>query len=133
MISQEVWESVGDIAVNAFWILCLVFVTLYGVLSPWYRSQMGRNIMTLMAALAATGVYGIYANYLSRRTNPAAYEAAIQAAKKVYYPIGFWQIRFILFAMLAIAVGWRIVILVKYQILARRDTKREKKNHDLRS
>lgn len=134
-MSQEVWKMIGDIAINAFYLLCLVFVLLYATLSPWYRTQMGRNIMTLMAALAAIGIYGIYANYLSRKADPEAYAAAVKAAQAVHYPLGFWQIRFFLFAVLAIAVGWRIMIFVKHQILARRETraKKEQQNHDLRT
>lgn len=134
-MSRETWEMMGDISINAFYILCLVFVLLYATLSPWYRTQMGRNIMTLMGALAAIGIYGIYANYLSRKADPDAYAAAVRAARAIHYPLGFWQIRFFLFAVLAIAVGWRIMIFVKYQILARRETRAVKKeqNHDLRA
>lgn len=119
------WAIAGDIAFNLFFLFCLLFVLLYAIISPWYRSQMGRNIMTLMAALATTGLYSIYANWLSRRADPEAFENAIRAAQEVYYPTGFWQIRFVIFATLALAVLWRIVILVKAQILTRRESKRK--------
>lgn len=133
-MNEGFWAAAGDIAFNAFFFFTLLFVLLYATISPWWRTQMGRNIMTLMTALAATGVYGIYANYLSRKANPEAYEAAIRAAKAVHYPLGFWQIRFVLFAVLAIAVGWRIMIFVKYQILTRRENKTKRgKQHDLRT
>lgn len=136
-MSQAWWETAGDISINAFYVACLIFTVLYAALAPWYRSQMGQNIMTLMATLAAVGVYGIYVNYLSRKANPEAYAAAVEAAKKLHYPIGFWQIRFILFVLLAIAVYWRIWLFVKSQILARRarkiEEKKEEADHDLRS
>lgn len=134
-MSQGLWATAGDIAYNAFFIFTLLFVLLYAIISPWYRTQMGRNIMTLMGALAATGLYSIYANWMSRRTDPEAFENAVRAAQEVYYPTGFWQVRFIIFTTLALAVLWRIVILVKAQILARRDkkTEKEQEDHDLRS
>lgn len=133
-MNQGLWATAGDIAVNAFYFFTLLFVLLYATISPWYRTQMGRNIMTLMGALAATGVYSIYANWLSRRNDPEAFENAVRAAQEVYYPTGFWQIRFVIFATLALAVLWRIVILVKAQVLARRDNKAKKEqDHDLRS
>lgn len=134
-MSQSLWADAGDLAVNAFSLFALLFVLLYATISPWYRTQMGRNIMTLMGALAATGLYSIYANWLSRRADPEAFEKAVRASQEVYYPLGFWQIRFILFATLAFAVLWRIIILVKAQILTRRDNKikKERGRHDLRA
>lgn len=136
-MSQAWWETAGDISINAFYISCLIFVVLYAIFAPWYRSSMGQNIMTLMAALAAVGMYGIYANYLSRKADPEAYAAAIEATKKLHYPLGFWQIRFLLFALLATAVVWRIVIFIKNQLLvreARKSLRRKKEaDHDLRT
>lgn len=135
-MTREFWATAGDVAFNAFFLFTLLFVLLYAIISPWYRTQMGRNIMTLMGAIAATGVYSIYANWLSRRNDPEAFENAVRAMQKVQYPAGFWQIRFILFAILALAVVWRIMILVKAQLLARRNNSQpnEKGNdsHDLR-
>lgn len=131
-MSDGLWAAAGDIAFNAFFFFTLLFVLLYATISPWWRTPMGRNIMTLMGALAAVGIYSIYANWLSRKADPERYDAAVQAAREVYYPHGFWQIRFIIFATLALAVLWRIVILVKAQVLTRQSRKKEQ-DHDLRS
>jgi hypothetical protein len=85
-----------------------MFVLLYTVLSPWWRTAVGRNIMAVMGSLALIGAWGSWVNFShDPRATPA-----------------FWQIRFTLFTVLTLAIGWRVVMLVRVQ------SARRKKEHE---
>lgn len=99
------WDRVGDWAFVAFSATAILFVLLYLVLSPWWKREAGRNIMAMMATLAIIGAYGSYTMLTDRR------------------PPAFYQIRFSLFFLMAVIVGWRVIIFIKEQIIVRKDRK----------
>lgn len=98
------WDEAGTLAFYALTIVSILFVLTYHVLSPWWRTEAGRNIMAVMASLAAIGAWGSYVNLL-----------ADPRSAPLFYPT-----RFFLFSGLTLAIGWRIVILVRAQLARRR-------------
>jgi hypothetical protein len=102
-LTDEAWRLAGEYAFYAFTGATVLFILLYGVLAPWWRSATGRNIMTLMGALAVACVYFTWA-YVREGGLPPA----------------FLPIRFCIFVVLFLAVSWRVVLFVREQIFARR-------------
>lgn len=96
------WKEYGDIAFFAAAASSLVFVLVYAVLAPWYRSATGRNIMFVMATLAGAMCY--FAVAIAFGVAP-----------------GIWPVRAILFTLLFSAITWRIVLLLRAQLGARRE------------
>ena len=103
-MSQEVWKTIGDVAFYGIAVSSGVFSLMYLFLAPWYRTQAGRNIMAVMGSLACLVVY--FAAAIAVGKAPAAYE-----------------VRAIGFVALCLAITWRVRILVKEQLLARRERK----------
>lgn len=103
------WAEAGVVMFLAFTAVSVLFLVLYTVLSPWWKTPTGRNIMTLMAALAGAGVYFSWA-YFNGGTPPA------------YYPV-----RFGIFTVLFLAVTWRVVLFVRAQVLCRRASRSEER------
>lgn len=97
------WNTAGDVAFYAVAGISVLFVVLYTVLSPWWKTATGRNIMFLMSMIAA--ITGYFAWAINQDGE---------------LPHGFYPVRFGLFAGLATAIGWRVVIFVRAQVLARR-------------
>lgn len=102
------WYQAGTYAFYALAAVSVAFVLLYAVLSPWWRTEAGRNIMAVMGCLAVIGAWGSYVNL---RDDPTS--------APLFYPT-----RFFLFSVLTLAIGWRIVMLVRAQ-LARRKKERD--------
>lgn len=81
-------------------ILCggAVFMASYAILAPWWRSETGRNIMTLTA-----GVTGL---------------ALLRCMTFIFgdgYP-GQTALRLALFAAIAVAIWWRWCLLLRAQL-----------------
>lgn len=78
----------------------ILFCALYAILaSPW-RDHMGRHVLAFMSGLAISLLYGA----VSRFIDPD------------WRLIG-WTISL---AMIALLVWWRVIMLIKYQLQARR-------------
>lgn len=103
------WKQAGECAFYAFTASSIVFMVLYGFLSPWWRSPTGRNIMLVMGLLAVTSGYFT-----------TAYWAGVS-------PVLDYPIRFFLFSGLFVAVSWRVVLFVREQILARRSDRSDER------
>lgn len=110
------WLQAGECAFYAFTTATVLFMILYGTLSPWWRTPTGRNIMTLMSSL---GVAGVYFSWAYERGGPL--------------PEGFYPVRFVIFFALFLAVSWRVVLFTREQILVRRENRSSAKGnqHDL--
>lgn len=100
------WREAGDIAFYVVTAVSVLFVLLYTILSPWWQKPAGRNIMFLMSMIAAITVYFAWAINVR------------------HIPGSFYPIRFALFAGLACAIAWRVVIFIRAQVLARRSSRR---------
>lgn len=107
-MSQHFWVEAGNVAFYGLAGVSALFVLAYFLLSPWWKTETGRNIMAVMGSLALTAAY---------------FSLAISQGG---VPWGFYPIRFLLFSSLLLAVGWRLVLFVRAQLLARSD-KTEKK------
>ena len=114
-MNNKFWDTAGDVAFYGFAFSTVVFVVMYALFSPWRQTEVGRNIMAVMASLAATTAYFSLAVILGG------------------VPWGFYQIRFFLFTACFLAVAWRVMILVRRQILARNDGRTKEQSDDLRS
>jgi hypothetical protein len=103
------WKDYGDWAFFACAGVAVVFAVLYLFVAPWWKSPTGRNIMAVMGSMALA----------------LGYFAWVIAAHGV--PPGFYPVRAILFTGIALAIGWRVVLLVRVQVLQRnRDRNVEK-------
>lgn len=100
------WQQYGDLAFYACAVVSLVFVVVYMLLAPWWRTTTGRNIMAVMASVALTFCYFAY------------------AIKEGGVPYGFYPIRAMLFTAVFLSIGWRIVILIRAQTGARKENNR---------
>lgn len=80
----------------------VLFVILYAILAPWWRSAHGRNVMLLMGVLALlfTLIAGTVLFGVEWPFRPA--------------------IRVIIFGLVGLAIWWRIVLLIKDQISGRK-------------
>jgi len=100
-IEGGAWHVYGDYALYAAAASAFVFVMLYMVLSPWWRTAAGRNIMAVMGALGA-GL--VYFGWIVLRGG---------------VPAGFWPARALLFTAMFLAIGWRVVLFIREHVLAR--------------
>lgn len=93
------WKIYGDIAFYACTASTAAFSLLYLFVAPWWRTETGRNIMAVMGSV--TLAFGYF-----------AWAIALGGV-----PIAFYPIRALLFTGIALAVSWRIWILVKHHII----------------
>jgi hypothetical protein len=100
-MSDEVWRQLGTASFYGLAVSSALFFVLYMLLSPWWKTPTGRNIMALMGALAAS----------------ACYFAWVIHQEGV--PPRFYPIRFVLFTALFLAIAWRVVLFVRAQLLER--------------
>jgi hypothetical protein len=91
---------VGNALVVLTAVLAWAFCVLYHFLAPWWRSTMGRNVMTYGLVVAAV---------LSLSVVRLAFGAAVDTP-------WFSVLRLVVFAGVPLAIGWRIAILVRLQI-----------------
>lgn len=90
---------IGNALVILTTILAWAFCILYQILAPWWRSELGRNVM----------VYGlVVAAVLSLTTVRLLAGAAVETP-------WFSVLRLIVFSGVPVAIGWRIVILLRIQ------------------
>lgn len=92
-----------NVAIWACAIGLLVFCVIYSVLaSPW-RDSMGRHVLAFMGGLCFVFIYYIFATIVRDDISMV------------------WLLRgwIITIFMLAILIWWRVVIFLKYQIMAR--------------
>lgn len=100
-MSDEVWRLLGNLSFYGLTAVSGIFCVLYLTLSPWWKTQTGRNIMALMGSLALSAGYFTW------------------AIVRQGVPPWFYPIRFFLFTSLFLAIGWRVVIFVRAQLLVR--------------
>lgn len=104
------WKLAGDIGFWTATVATSLFSLLYFMFAPWWRTMAGRNIMAVMGSVALAFAYFSWAIAIGG------------------IPPGFWPMRALLFFGIALAVGWRIVIFVRYQIIRPRKAGEERKN-----
>lgn len=85
----------------------LLFAFLYGVMAPWWRSPIGRNVFSLAVVLAV--VFGLI---------------SVQLIWGVSWPAREW-VRLAIFAAIAATGWWRLYILLVDQIFAAPQTSRQ--------
>lgn len=100
------WRQFGDFAFYACTVACVAFVLAYLVLAPWYRTTTGRNIMAVMSSMALAFVY---------------FTLAIHSGG---VPWGFYPIRAMLFTFIFLSVAWRVALLLRVQLAARKEKAR---------
>lgn len=99
------WEAYGNVAFYACATAAVMFVLMYLVITPWWRTEAGRNIMAVMGTLAVA----------------MAYFGWVISQGGV--PDGFWPIRAILFTCMFLSIAWRVVMLIRAQLLARKENR----------
>ena len=101
-------EVVGNVLVVLTCVGAITFCVLYALSSPWFSSAIGRNMMAMM------GTIGLF---------------LILAIIKMVRPDAFndlpW-IRPVAWTLIGGIVWWRVVLLVRTQILRRRDSQPSK-------
>lgn len=107
-MKEQGWTVAGSYALYAFSSLSALFVLLYATLSPWWRTEVGRNIMAIMASLAAMGLYASLIDLTG--INPPLYA----------------ETRFVILALLAWSVGKLIILFIREQLMPRKNTRRKK-------
>lgn len=93
------WKTAGDIAFYAAAGSSVLFALLYLISAPWWRTETGRNIMAVMGSLGFA--MGYFAWVIARGGVPG----------------GFWPIRALIFSAIALAILWRVTLLVRTQWL----------------
>ena len=99
-MDQEILVTVGDWAVHFGLVGILLFTIGYGVFARWWRSSLGRNMMTL--ALVHLVVFGLIVVQIDFGTGWA----------------GRPVVRALVFGSIAVVYWWRGYILLVDQILA---------------
>lgn len=101
MSSQQI---VGNGLVVLTTVLAWLFVVLYHLSSPWWRSEAGRNLMSMMAVIAAV-------------LSLSAVRIVIGADSDT--PWFIW-LRVLTFAATPLVIGWRVWMLWRVQFRGRR-------------
>lgn len=104
------WKTFGDIAYYAATASAVVFALLYLLIAPWWKTQTGRNIMAVMGAIALA--LGYFAWVIARGG----------------VPHGFFPVRAVLFSGIALAISWRVGLLIRNQYQLLRKPKEGKQN-----
>jgi hypothetical protein len=102
------WKLAGDIVFTIATIAAVLFVATYGLSAPFWRSETGRNLMGLMSGIAIMMVYFGWAIWSGG------------------VPHGLYPMRAVLFSLLAYFLWRRFIILVRAQLMSRR----EKRDHE---
>jgi hypothetical protein len=97
-----VWDVVGDYAFFGSAGAALLFVVLYAFLSPWWRTEAGRNIMAVMGTLAFAMVYFGW------------------AIARGGIPEGFWPIRAMIFLGMFTSIMWRVILFIREQVMVKK-------------
>jgi hypothetical protein len=92
-------ELAGNALVVVTTVLAWVFVVMYHVLAPWWRSEVGRHIMTYSALVAAVLTLSVV-----RMIGGAGLNTP-----------WFGVVRLVVFAGVPVAISWRIAILWRAQ------------------
>ena len=99
------WRLFGDLAFYACTGVTLLFVILYLVFAPWWKTTAGRNIMAVMGSVALAFGYFTWAIWTGG------------------IPAGFYPMRAAIFSFIALAIGWRVLIFIRHQFLLRKESK----------
>lgn len=97
-------QIAGNILVIITALLSWVFIVQYHLMAPWWRSEIGRQMMTYSAVVAVL---------LTLSTVRIAGGAGVDTP-------WFAVVRLVVFAGVPIAIGWRIAILWRAQRRGRR-------------
>ena len=92
-------QLAGNIVVTIAAVLGWIFVVQYHLSAPWWRSEMGRHMMTYSAVVAAVLTLSVV-----RIVGGAGLDTP-----------WFVLLRLIVFCGVPVAIGWRIVILWRAQ------------------
>lgn len=92
------WREIGNWAILLVAILACLFALAYGLITPWYRSAMGRSLFGMLASLATGVAYFGWAIFHSP------------------LPIGFFPMRAVIFIALAASMGASVILLARAQI-----------------
>jgi hypothetical protein len=85
---------VGSALIVGTGVLAWLFVVLYHVRQPWWRSAMGQHIMTYSVVVTAVLTLSAIGILIGR-------------------PAWFEVLRLVVFCGVPVAIGWRIVILLR--------------------
>lgn len=101
------WKLYGDWAFYAAAVVAVSFALLYLTIAPWWETATGRNVMAVMGSFAAAFAYFAW------------------AIANNGIPRGFYPVRALLFTGIALAIGWRIWMLIRVQLLHRHSKPKE--------
>lgn len=87
----------------------VVFGATYHLLAPWWRSQVGQNLMTMTGGVALLLTLGVLQMILAPGTPPV----------DAYF--GHSTLRLLAFIALGVAFWWRWVLLIRAQVPRRHD------------
>lgn len=91
----------GDIAAWVAFVECVLFVVLYAVAAPFYRTEEGTHLLSFSLFLAATLGYIVFAT-AKRMAEPQS-------------PV----VRLVILGGLAVFMGWRLSLVIRHQIIPR--------------
>lgn len=98
-------QLISDVLLISSALLANLFVVLYHLLTPWWRTDVGRNLQVFMIITAAL---------LDLSAIRLAGDASLDTGWFVWIRLG-------VFACLPVVIGWRIWILIRLQYQARKE------------
>ena len=90
--------TLGTWALVGTFLASFIFVVVYWIIAPWWRSEVGRHLMSFEASMALITAYLVAVNFgwLDPRT-------------------GQYYVRLVIYGVLFLLVLWRISILIRAQ------------------
>lgn len=111
MGSSEFIRSIGDVGFAVAAVSANLFVLLYAMAAPWWKTPFGRHLFLFMAAVAL--VFN-------------------SAVANIFFPDweGRWVLRAIVYPLMGVAMLWRVIILIDVQIVTPwREKRREEREN----
>jgi hypothetical protein len=93
------WVEFGNIAFYSTTVVSVLFALLYMIFAPWWKTFAGRNIMAVMGSMAVAFGYFTWVINLG------------------HVPPGFMPMRALIFTAIALSIGWRTVIFIRFHII----------------
>lgn len=105
------WREFGNWMLVATGIFSAVFVVMYGLAAPWYRSSMGKALFAVLFSLAGGIAYFVWSVHHSP------------------LPAGFYPMRALIFTAMAVSIGSSVILFARAQVTGH--PKRKKVRHGL--
>lgn len=101
------WREFGNLMLAATGVLSVIFVAMYGLAAPWYRSSMGRALFAVLFSLAGGITYFVW------------------SVHHVPLPAGFFPMRALIFTIMAFSIGSSVILFARAQMTGHPKRKRD--------